>query len=594
MSRRAWPDYAAVWRWHFYAGILCIPFVVVLAVTGTIYLFRPQIEAWQERDFDRLPASTVPLASYADQVRSAVDSVEGGRLASLQRANFANSSDDVVPATRVIVEQNRQKVRVYVDPRDARVLGSVVDRYSFISVVKRIHGELLLGKRGSYIVELAASWTIVMVVTGLVLWLPAKLRPAGVLYPRMNRRGKTFWKDMHSVGGFWASGLILFLVSTGLPWSIFWGDYLKSIRQVSGTAAVAQHWDGGHGEHAGHDQSANSKPKPKAKSGPSWMTPAPDPSGYQLNQIDSVTGFAKSLDFMPPIVISPPSGNDSVWSIKSETANRPHQQTIRYDAIKGESIGHEKFADRHWVDRMVGQGIALHEGQRFGWPNQLIALVATSALVMLSCSGLILWWRRRDGAGLSPPAINRSQPTTPRIVSRSRFFSLACVALALAVYLPLFGASLVLVLVLDWIVFSRVEPIAIWLGRKRPVAIASLIVLTFVVGCSDGPTPITGGTRGTLTSGSKPISQMQVNVFAGAAGESNPIGRGYVDAEGGFELVTADSSGPLQLESGAYRFTVESIGAEVTIPPEYTRPSTTPLKVEYEPEQTIALELPRV
>jgi uncharacterized iron-regulated membrane protein len=28
--------YNAVWRWHFYAGLFCMPFVLWLAATGTI------------------------------------------------------------------------------------------------------------------------------------------------------------------------------------------------------------------------------------------------------------------------------------------------------------------------------------------------------------------------------------------------------------------------------------------------------------------------------------------------------------------------------------------------------------------------------
>jgi uncharacterized iron-regulated membrane protein len=37
--------YAAVWRWHFYAGLFVVPFAVLLAITGGVYLFKPQIEA---------------------------------------------------------------------------------------------------------------------------------------------------------------------------------------------------------------------------------------------------------------------------------------------------------------------------------------------------------------------------------------------------------------------------------------------------------------------------------------------------------------------------------------------------------------------
>jgi hypothetical protein len=32
--------YQAVWRWHFYAGLIFAPFLIILAVTGSIYLLR--------------------------------------------------------------------------------------------------------------------------------------------------------------------------------------------------------------------------------------------------------------------------------------------------------------------------------------------------------------------------------------------------------------------------------------------------------------------------------------------------------------------------------------------------------------------------
>lgn len=41
--------YRAVWRWHFYAGLFCIPLVITLAISGAIYLFKPQFERWADR-----------------------------------------------------------------------------------------------------------------------------------------------------------------------------------------------------------------------------------------------------------------------------------------------------------------------------------------------------------------------------------------------------------------------------------------------------------------------------------------------------------------------------------------------------------------
>jgi uncharacterized iron-regulated membrane protein len=599
---RSWPDYGAVWRWHFYAGILCIPFVIVLSITGTIYLFRPQIESWQERPFDRVPVETKQPMPYAAQVRAAVASVDGGTFAAVERASFASPSGETVAATRVMVDRNGERIRVYVDPVNNKVLGSVIENERFIRVVRRIHGELLLGKRGSYLVETVASWTIVMVLTGMVLWWPRKMTAAGVLYPRLLSRGKTFWKDMHSVVGFWASGLILFLVATGLPWSTFWGDYFKSVRRLTNTSVATQHWESGHEGHDGHEGHRGDNTSKKsmmtiatprtAAKGPSWRSRVPDPSRYQLDEIERVTQFAATLRFDPPVIISPPSEANSVWTVKSETANRPHRQTIHFDAAANKTIRHETFADQHWVDQIVGQGIALHEGQRFGWLNQLIALFATMALVMLSCSGLVLWWRRRDVNGMAPPASKRLNKTTQNQLSKPRLTMLACVVLLLGAYLPLFGASLVIVLVLDWLVFSRFKPIAIWTGRLAPASILLILCLLLVAGCSDTVRPVSGGTPGRLTSGGKPMSQMQVNAFS--VSDPSPIGRGYVASDGSFELVTNDSSEPLQLLPGTYHFTIESIGAEVIIPKEFSDPATTPLKISVANEQPIALELPHL
>jgi hypothetical protein len=37
--------FRAVWRWHFYAGLLVIPILAMLSLTGIVYLFKPQIDS---------------------------------------------------------------------------------------------------------------------------------------------------------------------------------------------------------------------------------------------------------------------------------------------------------------------------------------------------------------------------------------------------------------------------------------------------------------------------------------------------------------------------------------------------------------------
>lgn len=42
--------YRTVWRWHFYAGLFVVPFMLTLAATGIIYLFKPQLDTLMYRD----------------------------------------------------------------------------------------------------------------------------------------------------------------------------------------------------------------------------------------------------------------------------------------------------------------------------------------------------------------------------------------------------------------------------------------------------------------------------------------------------------------------------------------------------------------
>ena len=107
----------------------------------------------------------------------------------------------------------------------------------------------------------------------------------------------------------------------------------------------------------------------------------------------------------------------------------------------------------------VGAGIAAHEGQLFGWPNQLLGLVTASGLILISVSGVIMWWRRRDQGVLGAPKVM----LTPRVS-----IGLLAIVLVLGIYLPLFGTSLVVVFLLEKLILSRIAPLRNWLGLYAP------------------------------------------------------------------------------------------------------------------------------
>ncbi len=453
-ERQPWLNYRTVWRWHFYAGLFSIPFVIWLSITGSIYLFKPQIERWLDRPYDHLSIDGARATPEA-QVMAALAAVPGSTLHYYEIPKGPDS------ATRIVVGKGAEEFRVYVHPQTLEVLKTISEDRRPMRIVFRLHGELMAGDWGSRIVELAASWAIVMVVTGLYLWWPrqtAKL--AGVLYFRLHAGKRIFWRDLHAVTGLWVSAFALFLLFTGLPWAKSWGGYLKALRSISGNSIVRQDWTTGRSseidnrvamnansmagmsmEHSGHMSHAMSGPV--------------QPHAYA--PLDRLVPTVASLHLAYPVLIMPPMLPSKQWSAKSDSQNRPLRAVVTLDPTTGAVTKRENFDQRPWVDRLVGIGVAAHEGQLFGLFNQLLGLFTATGLVLLSVSAVVLWWRRRNVGLLGAPFP----------MKRLRFsWSLAVLLAAFGLYLPMLGASLVFVLAMERWVLRRSSPIQHWLGLQ--------------------------------------------------------------------------------------------------------------------------------
>lgn len=442
--------YRTVWRWHFYAGLFCIPFVLWLAATGSIYLFKPQIEAWLDRPYDRLST---------DGPRAAPQAIAAAAIAAVPESvlNAYELPPSDAAAVRVLVGHGGRLVRVYVHPRTLAILKVVDEDERPMRVVFRLHGELMLGDRGSMLVELAASWTILMLLSGLWLWWPRN-RPGfgGVLYPRLSRGGdRRFWRDLHAVTGVWVSVFALFLLLSGLPWAKSWGTMLKGVRGLGGTAVVQQDWTTGRSSELGERRARNAAP---AGEHDDHHSGRPDPSApYDLAALDRLVPLVAAQGLAAPVLVAPPSQANARWNARSEAQNRPLRANLALDDVGATIVERIDFGQRPLVDRLVGVGVAAHEGQLFGLANQLLGAFTAFGLVTVSLSAIVLWWKRRHPGVLGAPPLQAAR--------RLSWPFLALVA-AFALLLPLFGASLLAMLALERGVLRRDPRAAAFLGLR--------------------------------------------------------------------------------------------------------------------------------
>lgn len=446
--------YRTVWRWHFYAGLFVIPFMMILAITGSIYLFKPQLDTLMYRNLMGVqPTGTI--VPYTTQLAAAQQAYPNATVTKFTPNLAADRSAEVTLTT--VDEQN---LLVFVNPYTAQVLGDRDEDRNLQAQVRQMHGELMIGKVGDYIVELAACWGLVLLLTGLYLWWPRHgFSIFGTLIPRgWSQSRRTFWRDLHAVSGFYGILLVGFLILTGLPWSVFWGE---TFAQIWGRFPD-QMWDNvpqstvltGSLNQQGTPTvpwAVEQLPMPQSKHQhsshtESTITPAAASLSAPVN-LDSVIALAQAKGAPAGFSVALPEGETGVYTV-SAFPNDPTQEiTLHVDQYSGQVLADVRWQDYGFVPKAVEMGVAIHMGKYFGLANQLLMLLACLIVIVLCVSSIILWWQRRPAGRLGAPAM-------PAHVQQWRM-PIAIVAV-LGLVFPLVGASLVVVLLLDYYIIARI------------------------------------------------------------------------------------------------------------------------------------------
>jgi len=123
----------------------------------------------------------------------------------------------------------------------------------------------------------------------------------------------------------------------------------------------------------------------------------------------------------------------------------------------GAELSRKGFADKHVIDRVVNYGIAWHEGQLFGWINQLVGVLTAVALITLTVTGFLMWRKRKPAASLGAPPL-------PSATHKMR--GAAIILVVLAALLPLLALSLLLLWLFDRLLLPRLPSLAQWLGVR--------------------------------------------------------------------------------------------------------------------------------
>ena len=414
---------------------------MLMALTGGLYLYKDSLDGVVYRSLVRVeprPVATAPSAWVA-----AAEAGLGGKVIQLTAPAEPGRS------VRLVVDQGAAKRTAFVDPHDARLLGSTPDG-GVMQVVKRLHSLDIAGPVANQLVEVVAGWAIVMVATGVFLWWP-RGQSGGVVTIRARPASRLFWRDLHAVTGAFASAAIVFLAVTGMPWSAVWG---QQVRKFTNEAGLGKPTPPASASAFGHETHT---PQPARSDAVPWALQHTEMHAHHAMGPPSVDAVVASVDASGlgrPYVLSIPQAPGKAWSAAYMPDRIEEVRTLYLDGATGAVIADIGFGDFGPAAKAIEWGISVHQGQQFGQPNKLIMLAGCVSIWLLAVSAGVMWWKRRPRGRLAAP---------PRPADRRAYVGLALIVGPLGVLYPLVGASLIAVLALD-LTLRRFGP-----RRWRPV-----------------------------------------------------------------------------------------------------------------------------
>lgn len=510
----------AVAFWHAWSALMVAPVLLVLLLTGAAYLFDREFDAlWYQQAYQTqsvhrqtgAPLQAASLQQQQDFLRQQFPHAQLQRVIlprDLPVGDSAASTDDGRQAlhgqaARWQLLLHGKPLLVYLDPYQLQINATEDPTRAPMALIRRLHGELLLGTAGAYLIEWVSCWTLLLLLTGAWLWWPR--RPdgqprgvvsglAGVLWPRRRRDGSIHWRDWHAIPALFSSLALVFLVLTGLPWSVFWGE------QFAGLSAHLSQASSQASSHATTQAASQSSGlAAPAPTGWAWLTPSPNfhlPAGLTTDPLATMSAdphaehrqaaseevtvtdgqlawsdrqlavpasqrVAGQADialvepwltrlplaqFGPGVRLMYPASRDEPFKISYVPDQAQGQRTVYIDAVSGQLLADIGWQQYSLAAKVVEWGVMVHLGRQYGVVNQLLNLLFCLLAMGALLAGLRLWWQRRSSGRWLP-----QRQRTDRLPKR-----LQTALLVLVVLFPLLTAAVLL----QWLLWQ-------WLLRGR-------------------------------------------------------------------------------------------------------------------------------
>lgn len=342
---------------HLWLGLASGLVVFIVAITGCLYVFEEEITNYTRHDFEYVStqnSSRVPLGVVIDSFKK--NHPENKLLFIKQKESEPN-------ATIILGDKKNQ---VAYNPYNGNEVMSLDSKDSFFTLILEIHRTLLLSDIGENIIGVSTFVFLFMLISGLVLWFPTNFKNLKSHFTISDKSTKRLNFDLHRIGGFYASFVLVFITSTGLFFSY---DFVKKAAYFV----------------------TNSKPYTK------W---GPNSGMSKLTQTDIATIYTQIQKEYPNCIESSiyyPKEKDGSIRVKLKYAYEyiPKYNTFFVDQFSGEILQADLDKNVSTAEKVKNSIFGIHTGSIFGISGKIIAFLAVFIAASLPITGFIMWRRKK-------------------------------------------------------------------------------------------------------------------------------------------------------------------------------------------------------
>jgi uncharacterized iron-regulated membrane protein len=370
---------------HLYAGLISGLVVILVCLSGTIYVYNTEIKEWadSERYFVEEEGSRLSL----DELRSKVESQIGGEVTSV----FVSEDPSRTVQFSLLKEGEKGRGTTYfVNPYSGEVLADNSERTAaeeFMSMQFSLHRWLLIDRieepllesmsnreLGRLINGIATSLFLLGVLTGMVIWVPQKVKSwRQGLKVKWSGNWKRVNHDLHNTLAFYSLIALFIMSATGLFWSFQW--YREGWQKT---------WD-------------TYQPPKEEQKGEEAIEIVPGPA-LQFSLDNALAKVNETLPYSGNSRISLPKDDSESISISKYRTGffaRSGSDQLLLDQANLEVKESKLFSDMT-VRQQIGRSVkSLHTGEIFGTFTKFLWFVACLIATSLPITGTLIWWNKR-------------------------------------------------------------------------------------------------------------------------------------------------------------------------------------------------------